>query len=238
MLIHIEGNIASGKTKLLNGLKYTYETKKEQISNLGFCRLRSKSGELHFYYRLPSICFVQLMSIPPQQTTGKEIPDLEYEQQLIDERKMVIDAANVLKSNMIITDGGLTSGIIYSEALYNCGHLTRNEADILWKDVEDSHDLMPCLVIYLEVEPEVCFKRIRERNLAHENYIDMQFLKEIDREYHRYLFCWLTKKHDFINVSGSSEQNDELYETLLIHLIDLCSRHNAQYHTSHNKFDK
>jgi deoxyadenosine/deoxycytidine kinase len=201
------------------------------IDKMGFCRLRSKNGQLHYYHSLPTIAFCHLNGPKNQNETAENI-NFEYEKDLFNDRKLIIETTTQLGQDIVITDAGLCTTIIYAESLSQVGKITRNDCEQLWKIIDTSPNNIPCCVIYLESSPEKCLERIQERKIPYESYIDLTFLQQIDREFYRFLFCWLTKKALFINIPESADRNNAiLYETVLIRIIELWNLHNPESHS-------
>lgn len=231
MIVQIEGNITSGKTKLFEGLKKHYETKLNHINRIGCTRLRQRNGEFKSFHRLPKTGFVNIINNDHTELTGFAAPCFSYEWDVITERKKIFKQATSLGQDIIIADCGISSAMIFSEALTSNNDMTRPKCDELWTHAEDSpSSYLPCMIIFIESDPIECLQRIHARSIDSEKFIDLTFLQHLEREYYKFLYSWMMKKAFVINISSSVLYNEDLYDSIICRINDFFHSHQIHMH--------
>lgn len=71
---------------------------------------------------------------------------------------------------------------VFSQLLFNDGHLTQAEWD-LFKDYFDVLGWAPDAIVYIDTPAHVCLDRIRQRARASEENLDLQHLRRLEFQY-------------------------------------------------------
>ena len=197
MILSIDGNIGSGKSTLFNSLKKYFS---EEINCNGkkivfidepvndWQKIKDKNGKniLECFYENPekySFSFQMLAYISRLSKLQKTIKTGEYD--IIITERCVFSDRNV-----------------FAKMLFDCGKMNEIEWQIYEEWFYNFLDDLPIVYfIYINVDPEICFNRIKNRNRRGEN-ISLNYLKDCD-SYHK---IWLKnpEKH-VVEIDGSKD---------------------------------
>jgi deoxyadenosine/deoxycytidine kinase len=75
---------------------------------------------------------------------------------------------------------------VFAQVLYNQGDMSEKEFQV-YKQYFDATAWTPQAIVYVDVSPEACFERIRERARPCEDSIDLAYIKKLDFHYHNLL---------------------------------------------------
>ena len=171
MIVSIDGNIGSGKSRLLSALAQTglpYAFLPEPVDK--WTRVVDSSGKNileHFYENKSQYaCLMQLMALVTRYN--------EFEG---------------MTNDVIVSERSLSTDVqIFATSLFDSGYMS----DIEWTVYQQWHkmfyDKTPTKhIIYIDTPPSKCLEHIRLRNRKGENLIDEQLLQMYDRYHMTYI---------------------------------------------------
>lgn len=166
----IEGNIGSGKSTLLSSLqKKGFHTLQEPVDSwTNFKDSSEKSLFSNFYDDPKQYCFSFQMYV------------------------LLTRLQNMLKANTnsICERSIFTDVFIFAKCLYDTKLLNDFEYSIIkqWYDqILNTNNFKIQGIIYLQVDPNICFQRIYERKRDSEDNIDIDYLTIIHENHERWL---------------------------------------------------
>ncbi len=193
MLFHIEGNLGSGKTTIINRLK-NCRIISEPLEKWRSMKDSTGSNALDYYYKhhngFPFQVLATITKFTKMEKTQSKFP-------IVTERSIHTDNnvfAPICRKYQYMDE---MQHKIYSE-LYNS--LTPSRAYTF---------------IYVKSTPEVCYKRIKKRNRPEEKNITLKYLQDIHDMHEK----WLFKKHFTINGDIEFDKIDIII-TQINHYID------------------
>jgi deoxyadenosine/deoxycytidine kinase len=178
--ISVDGNIASGKTQLLQNLQkhVDYPVFFEQVEHWKF---------LSKFYQDPrhySFIFQLEILFSYAQAHTCSLPYLM-------ERS---------------TSAGYH---VFAKLLHHQGNMTDDEFRLfgeIWKEYNEN----PTLILYLDVLPEICYERVLQRCRAGEAPITLEYLKEVEGYYSNYLDEMAANGCCIIRISSPNPQQEAL----------------------------
>jgi deoxyadenosine/deoxycytidine kinase len=165
-LITVEGNIACGKSTLLNSLdRSAVEILTEPVE-----KWKNWKGKN----------MLELMYNDPK----KYMFDFQ-----IMARETLADNHNyITEKHLKVMERSLYSGIyIFTEMAYYDSNLTHNEYINLKSRYEDFIFQEPDFIIYLRTDPKLCFQRMNERNRGEEGAVSLNYFQNLHK-YHEDVF--------------------------------------------------
>lgn len=197
-IISIEGNIGSGKSTLLHLLsKYNnFITLKEPVDEWLELKNSKNVNILQLFY------------------ANKERWSYTFQMNAFISRFKLLEKTIVNNPNKLI----LTERTVQTDR--NCFALELKEQgcidDLEWKLyiewyewlVEKKNSINPIAIIYINVDPEICMKRIVKRSRLEESNISLDYLKKIHEKHENWINNMNTPK---LILDFSGNINDTLY---------------------------
>lgn len=160
MIVALEGNIASGKSTVLQAIDYVFKQKgidvachPEPVEDWAECLQK-------FYTDMARWSFAVQMKILLTHVR----------------RKPKEDKLNIYERSP------LASRDVFSQVSFNCGTLTEREWT-LYKQYHDSVGWLPDVIIYLKCDPEICFARLHKRSRSCEQTVTLEYLQKLNFHY-------------------------------------------------------
>ena len=191
----IEGNIGSGKSTLLSSLqKKGFHTLQEPVGD--WVKFQDSSGKSlfsNFYENPKDYCFSFQMYV------------------------LLTRLQNMLKANInsICERSIFTDVFIFAKCLYEDKLLNDYEYSIIkqwYNQILNTNDFKIQGIIYLQVDPFTCFKRIDERKRDSEENIDIEYLKQIHENHE----IWLNNTKENVCIVND---NDEIAISKIVEFI-------------------
>ena len=169
----IEGNIGSGKSTLLNTfqeknidyIQTIREPVEEYSSFRGIGNVRHNPLQESYRDSVRSAGFAQLHIL---QTSGKYYAE-KYRQ---------------TRRSVIVSERSIWSPTVFISAQKKIDNLSNFAADYLEKELartlREAGPLVPDHIIFLDASPDLCFKRIKERNRREEQTVSPIYLQTVD----------------------------------------------------------
>jgi len=184
-VISICGNIGSGKSTLIKTLsenQHIYKVVQEPVSEMNdlLCKFYADMSKWAFHLQ----CKVLLLY-----------------------RTIYNNCYN--ENSYIIERSPIESKCIFAQALYDSKFLTTLEYS-LYNELYDALHWYPDLIIYVQVEPEVCMKRIEQRSRDCENDINIDYIKQLHDLYEK--FYERNKHSTNVLVVDGNQSIDEVYQ--------------------------
>lgn len=183
--ISLCGNIGSGKSTLVSNLNHNqnvYRVVQEPISEMNDLLVKFYKDISKWAFHLQ--CKVLLLYNKIKSNQNKEM-------------------------NYIIERSPIESKYIFAEALYDSGDLTKIEYE-LYEEIYESLAWNPDMIIYVKVNPEICFERIKNRSRECENDITIEYITQLHTLYETFFEKYKHSKNIFVIDGSRSEQ--EVYE--------------------------
>lgn len=188
--ISIEGNIGAGKSTLFHRISnYLDEYELNKDKHILFLRepvdiwenIRNEYGKniLNLFYENPAkyaFEFQTMVLATQYRLIDETLRDNSQCSIIISERS--IETGHQVFTKMLVEDGFITSVQyeIYKIMLENYLNLLHN-----------NHTNKPDKIIYLDVEPEVCKKRVDSRSREGEELISLNYLQSCKKYYDKWL---------------------------------------------------
>lgn len=187
-MFFIEGNIGSGKSTLLNKLKEQINVQLEPLEK--WCAVKDSSNKSIFQYFYEdqsrfSLCFQML-------TLQTRIEDYENSTAKVFERSILSDFN------------------IFARTLYMEGQMSEIEYKVFQRHYNQMLKMLDLSkiegLIYLRVDPKICFERISTRNRSEENLISLEYLQKLHESHEDFISSYdgtvlIIDDNDDINLS-------------------------------------
>ena len=164
LIFYVEGNLASGKTSLINKLN-KYFKDKEIIAYKEPDDIWRSSSLLQDFYNLPEQKAVSFQAFLAATFLIRDIHAKETDKPIIILERSLFSASKV-----------------FLPLLLDCQYINLNEF-LLLKEINNTYiekSLKPDFYIYLNTDIETCFYRIRKRKSPGETGVDYEYLTKID----------------------------------------------------------
>jgi deoxyadenosine/deoxycytidine kinase len=155
----VEGNIGSGKSTLLTKLGQEFSVQTEPIDRWYDIKDNNNNSIFKYFYEDPkryAFCF-QIM------TLQSRISDF------------------ISKTSSIFERSILSDYNVFAKTLFKNGNMTDIEFQVLSQHFDQMLNLLDLSkiegIIYLKVNPEVCFQRIKSRNRPSEENVSLEYLQ-------------------------------------------------------------
>lgn len=191
----IEGNIGSGKSTLLSSLqKKGFHTIQEPVEN--WTKFKDSSGKSlfsNFYDNPKEYSFTFQMYV------------------------LLTRLQNMLKAdvNSICERSIFTDVYVFAKCLYDAKLLNDYEYSIIeqwYNQIINTNKFKIQGIIYLQVDPNICFQRISERQRDSEDNIDLDYLETIHENHE----LWLNTSEENVFIVND---NDEFSINKIIEFI-------------------
>jgi deoxyadenosine/deoxycytidine kinase len=128
--------------------------------------------------------------------------------------KSHIDKKNII--NGIFERSPLSCQRIFGDLLFEDNLMTKLEWNLIEEFYTD-YGWTPNVVIYLKCDPEICHKRILQRNRDCENIISLEYLQRIHNKYEQ-----LYKNNDSIKVIeiDANQTIDKVFDEIMIYYFN------------------
>ena len=187
--IHIGGNIGAGKSTQLKLLKLNYDVMEEPVDSFWCEPLKQmySNPKMHLFNFQILVQIWYLHKVPEMIHDSSESIHI-IERSSYD--SLQVFAKTALQGNLI-----------------NC-----NQFNVLHHLIAPLQQ-KPDLYIYLQTDPKICYKRIKERNRECEQNISIEYLKLIDFYYVHLLQHFIDNKVPVIIVKGD-QSIDKIQEQI------------------------
>lgn len=197
----LEGNIGSGKTTLLNNLaKHNIPIIPEPVDEWFQFKNNENQSIFELFNNDPTKYAFEFQMIVMLSRLKKYIVDTHtntiFERSILTDKHIFVDTLNV---NNTLTS--IQSSIFHDWYNY------------VLKDVEKIKG-----IIYLRIDPKVCFQRIAKRNRSSENNIPFDYIVDLHIKHEE----WLLNNNDFdvLVIDDNDEQNvEKIKEFIKYHSI-------------------
>lgn len=108
--------------------------------------------------------------------------------------------------NYIVERSPLESKHVFAQALFDSGLLTKIEFQ-LYEEVYESLAWEPDFSIYIRVDPETCFERIKQRSRECESDISIEYIKQLHELYEHFFEKYKYSKNFFV-IDGNQDESD------------------------------
>ena len=168
-MFFIEGNIGSGKSTLLNKLKEQINVQLEPLEK--WCAVKDSTNKSIFQYFYEdqsrfSLCFQML-------TLQTRIEDYENSTAKVFERSILSDFN------------------IFARTLHMEGKMSEIEYKVFQRHYNQMLKMLDLSkiegLIYLRVDPKICFERISSRNRSEENLIALEYLQKLHESHEDFI---------------------------------------------------
>lgn len=182
MNITIEGNIGTGKSSVLQMMEKISESRCEFDFHY---EIRPEPVEAwtllpYYYENKEKYAFaLQAQIVTSYSASNNTLADLENS-----------DTFSNKKEHVIVKERSASSAVeVFSAMLFDQGLLTETNLSCLRNlfmelPIEKEQEK---LIVYLDLDPEICLERIRKRNRPFEQSIDLEYLREVQKYYERYV---------------------------------------------------
>lgn len=164
LIFYVEGNLASGKTSLVNKLN-KYFKDKEILAYKEPDDIWRSSSLLQDFYKYPEQKAVSFQAFLAATFLIRDIHAKDTDKPIIIFERSLFSASNV-----------------FLPLLLDCQYITLNEF-LLLKEINNAYienSLKPDFYIYINTNVETCFYRVRKRNSPGEEEVDYEYLTKID----------------------------------------------------------
>lgn len=190
-IISLCGNIGSGKSTLVSNLNHNqnvYHVVQEPISEMNDLLVK--------YY--------------------KDLSKWAFHLQC-----KVLLLYNKIKNNFsndrsyIVERSPIESKHVFAQALFESQQLTKIEFQ-LYEEIYESLSWEPDLIIYIRVDPEVCYERIKQRSRECETDISIEYITQLHDLYETFYEKYKHSKNLFV-IDGNKNEHEvfELCKNLL-----------------------
>lgn len=204
MIISVEGNIGSGKTKFIE-LFSKYLKEETNLSNK-FIFLSEPVDEW----------------INTKNQNNENILEVFYKDRkrwsytfqmnaFITKSKLLMDNLKSHSNKIIVSERSvLTDKFIFAKSCLDDGSMDKLEENLYdkWFDwLTDEFTIIPELIIYLQASPDISYQRMKKRGRIEENDVSLDYIKKIS-DYHEKWLGENSSKHILIlNVDLDFENN-------------------------------
>lgn len=211
IIISIEGNIGSGKSTILKQLKnYTDNIVyiDEPVDEWESIKDSNNNSILELFYA-------------NQEKHAFNFQILAY----ITRLRLIINAIKINKNKIIICERSIfTDKYVFAKMLFDQNKIS----DIEWKTYNywfSTFEEITRLngIIYVDTNPETCFKRIKKRNRNGESNIPINYLKECDLKHHEWIDNTKVKKL-IINGNEEFEYNYDHKKIINESCVNFCNQ--------------
>lgn len=208
-IFFLEGNIASGKSTLIESLKlYDFEVFEEPVEEW-LNRYKEDNGDNIlglFYDDMARWSF-------------------QFEVAIMTTRYQKLKEAIECDSNFVFCERSLwTDRLCFAENLYSQGKMTEME----WKIYVDWFDTfmdsikhllqnVRAVYVHLKTDPEVCSKRMLIRKRAEEDAVPLEYLQMLHEKHCAWLDDDSNNDFETITLNGNRPHNEVLTEFLNLH---------------------
>ena len=180
-VVSICGNIGSGKSTIvsnLNQYQNVYHVVQEPISEMNDLLVKYYNDLSKWAFHLQ--CKVLLLYNKMKNNFSKE-------------------------RSYIVERSPIESKYIFAQALFESGELTKIEYQ-LYEEIYESLAWNPDMIIYVQVSPEVCFERIKQRSRECESNISLEYITSLHNLYESFF-----EKHKHVmnifKIDGNQHEN-------------------------------
>jgi len=232
MHIQINGNICSGKGVLLSGLRDCYERLLLDLTEKDECKIRVSSGKIKYFYKLPTIKFGY-----DKISTDNCGSRFDTEMSIIEQRRNLIDTYYEEDFDIILTENGVSTSLLYSALWYKFGHISYEEKlNLEDKVVYESSPYKPCCIIHMHSSTSGCFERhtLKIDNMFQPDMaMNVKYLEYLEKELLIFSHSWQNQGNQSICVpsstildpcitcNGPTMKMKVFYENLLYQIIKL-----------------
>lgn len=164
--IHIEGNIGTGKTTLLQNLAADgYEISQEPVEKW------QESGILDLYYQDPTR-WAFLFQINSMVTRMREVEKIN--------------------NNITFVERSIHSDKLFAKLCLENNNLTAKEHEVylsLQDWTRENIKYKIDAIIYLRASPEISMERIKKRSRNEESNIPFEYIKQLHNKHDEWLLC-------------------------------------------------
>ena len=204
MIISIEGNIGSGKSTLVNLLNEKFNNSQmhflsEPVDE--WSNFVDENGEnilTKFYKNQEKYSFTfQIMAYISR----------------LNKLKMKIEELNMTNqsNNIIITERSLsTDKYVFAQMLYDDNKMEKIQLDIYNKWFHSfNKETTVNKIIYIQTDPEVCSKRINERNRSGEENIPLDYLQNCHHYHENMMYIERKEDKEILILDGNNNVYDD-----------------------------
>ena len=170
MIIGLEGNIGAGKSTLLRKLARMYPevvVVPEDIAAWNSYTVEGKPLLAAYYDEPPKHGFKTQMAILLSRHHANQRAAESPDRTFVHERTMIADVH------------------IFGKLGVSQGNLTQTEYDIM-RDWANAVNREPDVTVFLDVDPTVCFDRMRNRGRSEENGVSLELLRQLHDMHHQW----------------------------------------------------
>ena len=173
-LITVEGNIASGKSTLLNNLENNnFIVLPEPLEKWKNWNLKGKIvNMLELIYKEPKK-YMKEFQFMAQKT-------------LCENHNFVCVAPSPCRIK-VMERSLYSDQYVFVDMAYHDGNSTHDEYLEVCDHFKNLKRQEPYLIIYIRTDPKLCFKRMKERNRKEESNVSLEYLEKLHK-YHEELF--------------------------------------------------
>ena len=205
LIIFIEGNVAAGKTSLLQNLKNHPKLKTVRVQYIlepvdKWQEMADNNGKnllSHFY-------------------TDQKRFAYSFQSYAFLSRVRMMDEINPLAHLVFIERSVFSDREVFAKNCYEKGMML----DIEWKLYNDWFDWMTkkCLsgyeyrTIYLKAKPETCLNRLKNRGRVEESSVTLEYLKDIHQKHEE----WLSSNTDVLVIDSEATAHEIASQTAAV----------------------
>ena len=104
----------------------------------------------------------------------------------------------------------LSCRYVFTDQNYDSGHIHRVELEI-FKKLYKQLSWNPDVLIYIQTDPEICYKRMQERGRGCESEVSLEYLKDIHNKYEKLVLdCNIP-----VYIINGNKEKKQVYEQIL-----------------------
>lgn len=208
----IEGNIASGKSTILDNMAKLYPNKieclQEQVKDWNDTNLLQLFYEQQQRWSYTFESFVQLSRLKNHYSSVKPKTD----EKLVLMERSLWSSYNVFAKNSY--EEQRISQLEYNLLSYNFKLFTS-----IMLNRKENHQELPFNVIYLKTDPVVCYERVKKRNRNGETMISLDYLTKIHIKYEEWIKSLLKEYPKCVQTLDSNlKLNDVLNQIISLNI--------------------
>jgi deoxyadenosine/deoxycytidine kinase len=211
--VNIEGLIASGKSTLIRNLnkKFGYPVFFESVKDNPILEDFYDDMKRHSFHLQIEFLFSRFV-----------------------QHKQALHLSTLKKNKLVLTDRGLLFDDVFARLTNKSGLMTDKEYDtyINLRNVMLSEVAFPHAIIYLDVDPEVSFERIQQRNRECEKGITLEYLKALHTEYF-YMLEELSEYIPILHINYNKFVDEELLNKRILDFLEK-NNHNTYFKLTRN----